>query len=674
MAVAVSEQTELRSSPARCSASARRRSNLLKGADYALAFLLLLCAGAVYVRTLRPSFGWLDSSELATAAYHLGIGHNPGYPTFILIAHLFTYLPVGSVAYRLNLMTAFFGALSVGLLFLLLRRLRLGRLACFLASACFAFSYTLWDLTTECEVYTLHAVFMLGAVLLWLEWRETRSDKWLRALALLLGVSAGNHALTLLLALGLAAAVLAEAGRALISFKRLAPIILFGLAGLSVYAYVPLRAFANPPPAVNNPHSLKGFWELLTAPGCRQLMFVFPVQSALVRAVNFIVHLKGEFGPIACAVGILGLAAALRTDRTFLAGLMAIAFLHIFYAANYDIFDIYTYLLPVHIIWAIFIGLGFSVALGFLQRLKPSLLGAAAIGFLAFCPVWPLAYHFQSVDGSKDTEAADFARAAVQIAEPGSIIIGDWYSIAPIGYLRYVEGQRADLTLSVAFSSFSAQAMNRTLDRRYLERFPAVYGLSPQTGWVFRLRKRYATEAVGPLIRAHVNGLQPRFHPAASDHSGPAPNLAGARFPGVTLRLVEFPTAVAGGDLLKIAHTWEKTGSPPTGTLEALFVLQSKSKDVVERARCLLVEGVPANEWPSGQTWTGAAYMLVPADVAPGAYQLSLRVRPVGGAPSSGCPGWIPLGRIRILPPSPHAPTFGPRFISVPTEPLPEGS
>jgi hypothetical protein len=645
----------------------------LRGADYALAFLLLLCAGAVYVRTLRPSFGWLDSSELETAAYHLGIGHNPGYPTFILIAHLFTYLPVGSVAYRLNLMAAFFGALSVGLLFLLLRKLRLRRLACFLASACLAFSYTLWDLTTECEVYTLHAVFVIGALLLWVEWRETRSDRWLRALALLLGLSAGNHALTLLLFLGLAAAVLAEAGRGLISFKRLAPIVLFGLAGLSVYAYIPLRAFADPPPAVNNPHSLKGFWELLTAPGCRQLMFVLPVQSVLVRAVGFILRLRSEFGPVASAFGILGLAAALRTDRKLVLGLVAIVLLHIFYAANYDIFDIYTYLLPVHIIWAIFIGLGLNLALGLFQRLKPAPLAAVTTGLLAFCPLWPFAYHFHSVDGSKDTEAADFARAAIQIAEPGSIIIGDWYSIAPIGYLRYVEGQRPDLTLSVAFSSFSMEAMNRTLDRRYLGRFPAVYGVSPQTGWVFRLRKRYTTEAAGPLTRAHVDGLRPRFHPAISDRGAPR-NLTGARFPGVTLRLVESPTEAAAGDLLKIAHTWERAGRAPTGQLEALFVLESKSNEVAQRARCLLARGVPVSEWPSGQTWTGTAYMLVASDVTAGTYRLRLRVRPVGGAPCSGCQGWMPLGTVRVLPPRRHAPAFGPRFVSVPTEPLPEDS
>jgi len=45
---------------------------------------------AVYLRTLRPSFDWLDNSELITAAYHFGIGHNPGYPTFMLLGHLFS--------------------------------------------------------------------------------------------------------------------------------------------------------------------------------------------------------------------------------------------------------------------------------------------------------------------------------------------------------------------------------------------------------------------------------------------------------------------------------------------------------------------------------------------------------------------------------------------------------
>jgi len=87
----------------------------------------------LYVRTLAPTvhamastdrttvYG-LDSAELAAGAYTLGIVHAPGYPLYLLLGKAFSYLPFGDIAYRLNLMSAFFGALTVGLIYLILER------------------------------------------------------------------------------------------------------------------------------------------------------------------------------------------------------------------------------------------------------------------------------------------------------------------------------------------------------------------------------------------------------------------------------------------------------------------------------------------------------------------------------------------------------------------------
>jgi hypothetical protein len=48
--------------------------------DFAIAAVLLALAFLAYLRTMRPTFGWGDASELVTAAYFLGVGHSPGYP------------------------------------------------------------------------------------------------------------------------------------------------------------------------------------------------------------------------------------------------------------------------------------------------------------------------------------------------------------------------------------------------------------------------------------------------------------------------------------------------------------------------------------------------------------------------------------------------------------------
>ncbi len=75
----------------------------------------------VYLLTLAPLITFWDSGELATAAWSLGIPHPPGYPLFCILGKAFTFLPLGSVAYRLNVMSAFFAACSVYVLFLMVK-------------------------------------------------------------------------------------------------------------------------------------------------------------------------------------------------------------------------------------------------------------------------------------------------------------------------------------------------------------------------------------------------------------------------------------------------------------------------------------------------------------------------------------------------------------------------
>ncbi len=95
-----------------------------KQADYRVyAALAGLVAFAVYLRTLAPTVMWYDMGELTTTSYVLGIAHNTGYPLYILLGKLFTFLPFGDVAYRVNLMSAVFAALTVSLVFLIIHDL-----------------------------------------------------------------------------------------------------------------------------------------------------------------------------------------------------------------------------------------------------------------------------------------------------------------------------------------------------------------------------------------------------------------------------------------------------------------------------------------------------------------------------------------------------------------------
>ena len=82
----------------------------------AVGVLLLLLV--IYRATVMPTVVDQDSGELATVAYTMGVAHPPGYPLWVLIGKLFTLIPVGDVAFRVNLMSAVLTSVSMGVVFL----------------------------------------------------------------------------------------------------------------------------------------------------------------------------------------------------------------------------------------------------------------------------------------------------------------------------------------------------------------------------------------------------------------------------------------------------------------------------------------------------------------------------------------------------------------------------
>ena len=121
---------------------------------------LSLAALALYVATLAPSVATVfdDSLEFQVVLPSLGIAHPTGYPLYTLLGWLLSRLPVGDLAYRVNLFSALAGAATIGVLFLVARRLGSGRLPAALMSVVFALSTTWWSQATIAEVYTLHGL------------------------------------------------------------------------------------------------------------------------------------------------------------------------------------------------------------------------------------------------------------------------------------------------------------------------------------------------------------------------------------------------------------------------------------------------------------------------------------------------------------------------------------
>jgi hypothetical protein len=601
-----------------------------------LALFALALAG--YARTLRPTFGWGDSSELAIAVRFLGVGHSPGYPTFIMLGHAFTWLPLGDFAHRVNLYNATCGAVAAVLAYLICSRLTRSRLAAFAAATCFAFSATLWDATSDVDVHTLHACFAAGAIWALLRWREDHQERFLSWAALLFGVGLTNHPLIGLLAPAAVYLIVAERGwRFLANPGRVLRCAALIALPLLLYLYVPIRGAANPPPGVNNPHTFSEAIAQITAPQYRGVVFHTPIAVVARKAAQYPHRLIGEVGYPGVIAGLIGMVVLWRRDRRFLAfALMGMA-VTILYAVNYAIFDIYQYYIQTYLLWATFIAFGFDGALRALSRairarqredgpLAHLRQGALLAVVLLTIPLFEFAVNLPRVNASEDYAAEDYARAALAQVEPHALIVGDWWAIAPLAYLKYVEGARGDVTLSSAFSFSSAKAFEAAMEADSLRRFPAVYACEMITHRLGEVQRRYRVVQDGPLLRVLVDPPDPRSLEAECS----AAPLASF---GSSLKLLKAgltPARVEEGGCVQVDYVWTTSGRLPG--LDTITRIRDAGGRAIAVETSGILQGLyPLDRWEAGQAVREHHVIYIESELSPGKYQVTLKVREQSG-------------------------------------------
>ncbi|TPW11027.1 MAG: hypothetical protein FD129_1766, partial [bacterium] len=180
---------------------AGRWNTITGGAVFLLAFL-------VYAFCVTPTVPYWDSGEFIATSYILGIPHPPGTPLYVLIGRLFTMLPFGTIAVRVNLLSSVSSAVAVLFTYLIIVRLVKknmpgeGRwwmaLAGGVVGALFmAFGTTFWDNAIEAEVYGSASAIMCLCVWLALLWwdgqGDARNDRILWLILYILFLAIGIH-------------------------------------------------------------------------------------------------------------------------------------------------------------------------------------------------------------------------------------------------------------------------------------------------------------------------------------------------------------------------------------------------------------------------------------------------------------------------------------------------
>lgn len=222
---------------------------------------------ALYLFTLAPSFTVGDSGEFCASSVLLGLPHSPGYPLFCLLGKVFAVLlPWGNFAYRINILSAIFGAASISVLYKVLVSMDYCRehddsIACqslkpafIISVVMLAVSPAFWRSAVQSEVFALNS-FFVSMILLSLQ-----KEKYYLA-SYLFGLGLGNHHTLVFLFPVLVFAIFKDK---LYRHINLPAFAIAAAAGLTIYLYLPIRSLKNPGLDWGNPENLQNLWHVIS--------------------------------------------------------------------------------------------------------------------------------------------------------------------------------------------------------------------------------------------------------------------------------------------------------------------------------------------------------------------------------------------------------------------------
>lgn len=396
---------------------------------------------AVYLTTMAPSLTWAhygaDGGDLATAVARGSIPHPPGFPAYLLLGELFTCLPWGDLAYRLNLLSAFAAAAAGGLTAISLRLAcpLAGNLVAVVTGLALGLSPLFWSQALITEVYASAAFFAALAVALVLGKAPAL------VVGLAWGIGVGAHPVLLLLAPVVARGVW-DSGRD--RRRRLLHTALAAFLGWGVMYGPVLLARGGVPSPWGNMSTLAGWWALVSGQMYHGSLFSLPPAAWPHRLLAWAGVLVRQFTPLGGLLTGVGWGWLWRERRGFaLAAALAVGAFSI-YAISYNTADSLVYLVPALPIAALWLGVGLTRAARWLDRWLPR--GAWALVLL---PLLQVMLSWRQVDLSRDRAAIEWAESVLQEAPPRAILVTDRDTHTfTLWYVHDVLGQRPDVAVA----------------------------------------------------------------------------------------------------------------------------------------------------------------------------------------------------------------------------------
>lgn len=628
---------------------------------YSAPALATIAAFGVYLCTLAPSVVVGDSSEMQVVAHTLGIAHPTGYPLYTLLGKMFTLLPFGNVAFRVNLMSAVCAAVSIGALAYLLQKLTGNSMASLAGALSLAFASALWSQAVIAEVYALQALIVVSILTALLvgpgssHKGGTPVGLWCwPTVGILFGLGLAHHRTTVLLGPAVILALLTGGRRMAPGPRVLGVTALAALSPLALYAYLPLRW----PTVTGAPLSLDQFVWYVTGSGYGAALRWEALLNEPDRYAMFLGMAAGQFSLVGLGLAAVGvLWSAWRLRRVLLVSGSAFVATAAFGIA-YHVPDVEVFFIPSYIVLALWIGLGIAgtvrivssagISLGSRVVRYPQageIAHTLALGITPLFLVLPLflvASNWTHVDRSNDWQAHDWGLRSLRYpVEPGALIIADVDKLSPLRYFYEVEQQSKSVVAVMPDTEGQClemiDASLRAGRPTYLARF------LPDIG------KKYALSSVGPLVSLRARDA---VQPDSSGGSGYASDWEGQ--PGLMLVDVESwgPAGerddpdwqVHPGNTISFTLDWQADRPLPYDAKTRLALVSDAGTTWYTTQWRNPVQGLyPTSLWRPRELVADYCELVVPTGLAPQKYTVTLEV----GSSASGVRS-RPLARLTL--------------------------
>jgi hypothetical protein len=584
----------------------------------------------IYLRTLAPSVATIfdDSLEFQLVCFQPGIAHPSGYPLYTLLGKLFTFLPVGDVAYRVNVMSAVFASLTVVLVYVALRLLIEHRVPAFLGAATLAVSPVFWSQSVIAEVYTLHALFVAGTLCLLLAWarasREqtgllSNSNLLLPLLALVYGLSLTHHRTMLLLAPA-ALLFLITVDRGLFARgKLLVKMGLLLLAPLALYLYLPLRGTTMSSLNGVYQNTLSGFLSYVAAGSYG----IFLTENPLAQSRDLAFYatlLLDQFTSIGLVFAGAGLLYSFKRWRVGLL-LLLFAVTTALFVLGYRVPDIEVFLIPLFLVCALWIGTGFAalweLILALLRRVRKresSRLQAGLYACVLVCglvlPLFLWKENRAQNDLSQRWEVHDYGLDVLsQPLEDDAVIVGILGEMTLLNYFQQTEGLRPDLLTIPA----DTEEERLAVVKEQMRQGRPVYLTRPLRG----VEEEFHLSSLGPLIRVRERPATVICEP------GQALSLAF----GEAILLTGYETEIRDthlGPWQRLTLYWEALHEVQEDYKLSIRFLDAEGHLGGVRDAFPVGEAYPTNAWKPGETIVDTHDVAILAGLPPGDYTIQV--------------------------------------------------